>query len=257
ATLSLIIGIGATSAIFSVVNGVVLRPLPYREPERLALLWHNKSRGAITEMPVSGGNVNVWRNRAQSFEGVATFYQISSVLTGDAEPEKISGAGVSHNLLPLLGYQPIIGRNFLPEDNRSGGDNVVLLSHKLWQRRFGGDASILGRSITLDHTNHFTVIGVMPPATSFPGKSEFWLPEKESARDRHDMRRLSVIARLKPGVTMQMAQEEVALINRQLQQQFPGDYNDWEAELQPLHETVVGKVRHAFLVFLGAVGFVL
>ena len=178
AMLSLTIGIGATSAIFSVVNGVVLRPLPYREPESLVRLWQNKPQAGMKEMPVSGGNVNVWQARAESFEGVAAFYQTASVITGDAEPEQIFGAGISYNLFPLLGYQPSIGRNFLPEENRPGGEKVILLSHRLWQRRFGGDPAILGTSITLDHTNQFTVIGVMPPEASFPGKTEFWLPEE-------------------------------------------------------------------------------
>jgi hypothetical protein len=191
AILSLTIGIGATTAIFSVVNGVVLRPLPYRDPERLVRLWQNKPQAGMKEMPVSAGIVNVWRARAESFEGIAAFYQTASVITGDAEPEEIRGAGISHNLLPLLGYQPLIGRNFLPDENSKGGEEVIILSHKLWQRRFGGDPEILGRAITLDHTNQFTVIGVMPPEASFPGNSEFWLPEKVTTTDRHDMRRLN------------------------------------------------------------------
>ena len=257
AILSLTIGIGATSAIFSVVNGVVLRPLPYRDPERLVRLWQNKPQAGMKEMPVSAGNVNVWQARAESLEGIAAFYQTSSVITGDAEPEVIRGAAISHNLLPLLGYQPLIGRNFLPDENRKGGEEVIILSHKLWQRRFGGDPEILGRAITLDHTNQFTVIGVMPPEASFPGNSEFWLPEKVTTTDRHDMRRLSAIARLKPGVTPKTAQDEVASINEQLRQQLPGDYKEWETELVPLHDSIVGNVRPALLVLFGAVGLVL
>jgi predicted permease len=257
AMLSLIIGIGATSAIFSVVNGVVLRPLPYQDPDRLVRLWQNKPQAGMREIPVSAGNVNVWQTRAQSFEGVAAFYQTASVITGDAEPEQIPGAGVSSGLLPLLGYQPLIGRNFLPEENRAGAEQVVILSYTLWQRRFGADPAILGSSITLDHTNQFTVIGVMPPEVKFPGKSEFWIPERVVTTDRHNMRRLSVIARLKSGVTPKMAQDEVALINDQLKQQLPGDYKEWEAEVQPLHDSIVGKVRPALLVLLGAVGLVL
>ncbi|MGE0128670.1 MAG: ABC transporter permease [Blastocatellales bacterium] len=257
AVLSLTIGIGATTAIFSVVNGVVLRPLPYREPERLVRLWQNKPQAGVTEIPSSAGNVNVWRKQAQSFENVAVFAYTPSVITGEAEPEQVPGAVVSHDLLPMLGYQPVIGRHFLPEENKPGAANVVILSHKLWQRRFGGDPAILGRSITLDHTNQFTVIGVAPPEASFPGKAEFWLPEKITATDRHEIRRLSVIARLKPGVTPQMAQNELALINRQLKQQMPNDYEGWETELQPLRDSVIGKVRNSLLVLFGAVGFVL
>jgi len=257
AILSLAIGIGATSAIFSVVNGVALRPLPYREPERLVRLWQNKVIAGVTGIPVSEGNVNVWRKQAQSFETVAVFYSTASIITGEAEPEQIRGASVSHDLAPMLGYQPAIGRHFLPEENRPGAANVVILGHKLWQRRFGGDPAILGRSITLDHTNQFTVIGVMPPEASFPDKTEFWLPEKVTPTDRHDIRRLSVLARLKPGVTAQTAQNEVAQINGQLKQRMPDDYEGWETELQPLHDSIVGKVRNSLLVLFGAVGFVL
>jgi putative ABC transport system permease protein len=257
AILSLTIGIGATSAIFSVVNGVVLRPLPYREPEQLVRLWHNKPQIAMTRMPVSGGNVNVWRERAESFENVAVFSQTASVITGEAEPEQVPGARVSYDMLPMLGYQPLIGRGFLPEENKSGSDKVVILSHKLWQRLFAGDEAVLGRSLTLDHTNQYTIIGVMPPEVSFPDPSDFWIPETSTAAGRHDMRGLSVLARLKPGVTPQMAKSEISLINQQLQEQIPGDYKEWEAELQPLHEFVVGRVRNSLLILFGAVSFVL
>jgi predicted permease len=257
AILSLTIGIGATSAIFSVVNGVVLRPLPYREPEQLVRLWHNKPQIAMTRVPVSGGNVNVWRERAESFESVAAFSQSSSVITTEAEPEQVQGARVSYNLLPMLGYQPLIGRGFLPEENKAGSDKVVILSHKLWQRLFAGDEAVLGRLITLDHTNQYTVVGVMPPEISFPDQSEYWTPETATATGRHDMRGLSVLARLKPGVTPQMAKTEIALINQQLQEQLPDDYREWEAELQPLHESLIGKVQNALLILFGAVLFVL
>jgi putative ABC transport system permease protein len=257
AILSLTIGIGATSAIFSVVNNVVLRPLPFREPERLVRLWHNKPQVGMTRMPVSAGNVNVWRNQAQSFEDVAAFYPSSAVITGDGEPERIPGAGVSHNLMPLLGYQPVIGRNFRPEDNRPGGDEVVILSHKLWQGRFGSDPDIIGSSITLDHTRKLTVIGVMGSEVDFPERSEFWLPERVLATDSHGIRRLTVIARLKAGITPEMAQQELTLINQQLQSQIPDDYQNFDAELQPLHQSIVGEVRGALLILFGAVVFVL
>jgi predicted permease len=257
AILSLTIGIGATTAIFSVVNGVVLRPLPYKEPDQLVRLWHSKPEIKMTRMPVSAGNVNVWREQAESFESVAVFSQTASVITGEAEPEQVMGARISYNLLPMLGYQPLIGRGFLPEENKPGSSKTIILSHKLWQQRFGGDASVLEQSITLDQTNQFTIIGVMPPEVTFPGESLFWIPETTTATGRHDMRMLSVLARLKPGVTPQMASSEISLINQQLQQQLPNDYKEWETQLQPLHEFVVGKVRSSLLILLGAVGFVL
>jgi putative ABC transport system permease protein len=257
AILSLTIGIGATSAIFSVINGVLLRPLPYREPEKLVRLWHNKPAAGINQLPVSGGNIQVWRERAEMFEGVAAYSQTSWVITGDGEPEQLQGARVSDNLLPLLGYQPLLGRGFLAHENKTGNDKVVILSHKLWQRRFAGDESIIGQSIILNHTNQYTVIGVMPPDVSFPGQCEFWVPETAVAAARHDMRGSSVIARLKPGVTSEMARNEVEQIHEQLQGQIPGDYEGWKVESQPLHDSIIGRVRNALLVLFGAVGLVL
>lgn len=257
AVLSLAIGIGATSAIFSVVNGVVLRPLPYQQPEQLVRLWHSKPKIGMTDMPISGGNVQVWRERAQSFTGVAAFSTTQAIFTGEAEPEVVRGARVSANLLPLLGYQPQLGRGFLPTENQQPNHTVILLSHKLWQRRFGGDPHIIGRAVTLDHKNNYTVVGVMPPQVSFPSESEFWYPETTTVQGRHDMRSLSVIARLKPGVTWQTAENELQLIHQQLQQHQADDYKDWAVWSQPLHDSVVGKVRPTLLMLLGAVGFVL
>lgn len=220
AVLSLAIGIGATSAIFSVVNGVVLRPLPYQQPEQLLRLWQSKPQIGMTQMPISGGNVQVWRERAQSFAGVAAFSTTQAIFTRAAEPEVVRGARVSANLLPLLGYQPMLGRGFLPIEDQPGNHAVILLSHKLWQRRFGGDPDIVGRAVALDHTNNYTIVGVLPPQANFPGESEFWITETTTAQGRHDTRSLNVIARLKPGVTWQTAENELQLIHKQLQQQF-------------------------------------
>ena len=257
AVLSLAIGIGATTAIFSVVNGVVLRPLPYREPESLVRLWHAKPHIGFTHMPISGGNVQVWRERAQSFSDVAAFSTTASILTGETAPEQVFGARVSANLLLMLGFQPLHGRSFLPEDEKPAGTRAILLGYKLWQRRFNSDPNLIGTTVTLDHTNSFTVVGVMPPEASFPGQSEFWIPETSVAQGRHDMRRLSVIARLKPGVTPQAAANEIQFIHQQLQQQMPDDYKEWAVWSEPLHDSVVGKVRPTLLMLLGAVGFVL
>jgi len=255
AVLSLAIGIGANSAIFSVVNGVVLRPLPFHEPERLMRLWHDKPEANLHEIPVSSDDVVEWRKQAQSFDGVAAYFQTGSTFTGDFEPEHVAGARVTVDYFPLLGFQPILGRNFLPEETQTGKDRVVLLSHQLWQRRFGADPAIIGRTITTDHTNSQTVVGVMPPEVSFPGKSEFWEPL--DLQVRHGMRYLSVIARLKPGATFKQAAAELNLANEGLQQQYPEAYRGSRIEILPLHDSVVGKVRPALMVLLGAVGFVL
>src|SRR5205085_7628083 len=160
-------------------------------------------------------------------------------------------------LFSLLGIQPALGRSFAPEENKPGSDKAILLSYKLWQRRFGGDQAIVGRTITLDHTNNYSVVGVMPPDVNFPGQSEFWTPETVMAAGKHDMRMLSVVARLKPSVTLRQAEAELGLINKQLQQQYPDAYDGWDVEMLSLHDSVVGKVRLASLVLLRAVGGVL
>jgi putative ABC transport system permease protein len=227
-----------------------------RDTEQLLRLWQSKPKIGMTDMPISSGNVQVWRERAQSFAGVAAFNTAQAIFTGDAEPEVVRGARVSANLLPLLGYQPALGRGFLPSENQQPNHAVILLSYKLWQRRFGGDPNIIGRVVTLGHTNNYTVVGVMPPQVSFPGESEFWYPETTIAQGRHDMRSLNVIARLKPGVTWQTAERELQLIHQQLQQERADDYKDWAVWSQPLHDSVVGKVRPTLLMLLGAVGFV-
>ena len=257
AVLSLAIGIGATSAIFSVVNGVVLRPLPYQQPEQLVRLWHSKPQIGMTQMPISGGNVQVWRERAQSFAAVGVFQSTQPLFTSDAEPEQVTGARVSANMLPMLGFQPAFGRGFSAEEEKVGGDTVMLLSHKLWQRRFGGDPNIIGRTVTLNHAQRYTVIGVMAPQVSFPGQSEFWIPETTTAKGRHDMRSINVIARLKPGVAWQTAENELQFIHQQLQQQMSDEYKDWMVWSQPLHDSIVGNIRPTLLMLLGAVGFVL
>src|SRR5262249_39696743 len=159
---------------------------PFGEPDRLVRIWHQKLRAGMDQMPVSVGSVNEWREHAQSFTGVASYFQTASVFTEGAEPEQIQGARISADLFPLLGLRPALGRGFTQAENKSG-DRVILLSHKLWQRRFGGDPAILGRSITLDHNNSFTVVGVMSPEVSFPGQSEFWTTGTTTSKDQHGM----------------------------------------------------------------------
>jgi len=257
AVLSLAIGIGANTAIFSVVNGVVLRPLPFKEPERLVRLWHDKPQAGMKRMPLAPGYVTEWRNQTRSYEGIAAYGQTTATFTGEAEPEQVPGANVSANLFPVLGLQPILGRNFLPEENQTGKDRVVLLSHQLWQRRFGADPAILGRAIILDHQNSYTVVGVMPPEAKFPEASEFWKPLAVKDEHSHDFRGLQVIARLKPAVTIAQARAELEIIHQQMQKAFPDDYQAWTVDLLGLHEMMVGEVRLALLVLFGAVGFVL
>ena len=263
AVLSLAIGVGANTAIFSVVDGVLLRGLPYPEPDRLVCLWQRQQNSEERPSIVSPGNVTEWRQQAESFSGVASYFQTASVFTDESEAEMVAGARVSANLFPVLGVEPMLGRNFQPEENQRGNDRVVLLSHSLWQRRFGGDEGLLGQTVILDHKNSYTVVGVMPPGVTFPpqvghsGQSEFWAPLTVTDENRHDMRHLRVIARLRNGVSQQQVGAELKLINERLEEQSPKDYRGWEAEAVPLLDSIVGAVQLPLLLLLGAVAFVL
>ncbi|MGH9942506.1 MAG: ABC transporter permease, partial [Pyrinomonadaceae bacterium] len=259
AVIALALGIGANSAIFSVVNTILLRPLPYRDPDRLVMVWEDNTKGGYPRDTPAAANYVDWRDQNQVFEGMAAIADMSFNLTGTGEPERIDGKRVSANLFPLLGVEPHLGRAFLPEEDQLGGDRVVLMSHGLWQRRFGSDAAITGKPLTLNGES-YTVVGVMPPHFQFPSREDdLWVPiaftsQEASNRGRHY---LKVDARMKPGVTLQQAQAEMSTIAARLQQQYPEQNTNLGATVIPLHEQVVGDIKPALLILLGAVGFVL
>jgi len=259
AVVALALGIGANSAIFSVVNTVLLRPLPYQDPERLVMVWEDDTKGGYPRNTPSAGNYVDWRAQNQVFAGMAAIADLSINLTGTGEPERLDGRRVSANLFPLLGVEPQLGRAFLPEEDQPGGNRVVLLSHGLWQRRFGSDMNITGKPLTLNGES-YTVVGVMPPHFQFPSREDqLWVPiaftsEEAANRGRHY---LQVIARMKPGVTIEQAQTEMNTIAARLQQQYPDQNTDVGATVTSLHEHVAGDIKPALLVLLGAVGFVL
>jgi putative ABC transport system permease protein len=255
AVLTLGLGIGANTAIFSVVNGVLLRPLPYHEPERIVTLL-NYGRG-----PVSPANFLDFRSDSQSFAQMAAAEAWGGSLAGADRAEAISGLRMGEGLFAMLGERPLLGRTLQSEDYQPGKDHVVALSHKLWQRAFGGDPNIVGRNITLSGES-YTVVGVMPPQFQFPPfwstRAEMWAPldlrSRATARGGNSLR---VFARLKPGVTLQQAQSEIDAINRRLIQAYPEANTGLNIRVDPLNEKVVGNVRRALLVLSGAVGFVL
>jgi putative ABC transport system permease protein len=259
ALVALTLGIGANTAIFSVINTILLRPLPYKDPDRLVVVWEDRSKNGFPRDTPAAGNFNDWREQNQVFEGMAAIANLSFNLTGTGEPERIDGRRVSANLFPLLGIEPQLGRAFLPEEDQPGVGRVVIMSHGLWQRRFGGDPSVVGRALTLNGQSH-TVVGVMPPHFQFPTmEDELWVPiaftQAEAAnRGRHF---LQVFARLKPGVTLEQAQAEMETIAARLQQQYPDSNTNIGAAVVPLHEQFVGNMKPALLILLGAVGFVL
>ncbi|MFL6500783.1 MAG: ADOP family duplicated permease [Candidatus Udaeobacter sp.] len=261
AVIALALGIGANSAIFSVVDAVLLRPLPFKHPEQLVMLWENAAHQGFPKNTPSPANFLDWQKQVQSFTGIAAMAERSFNLTGVGEPERLGGRRVSANLFDLLGVPAMLGRTFVPEDDKAG-THVVLLSYSLWQRRFGSDPAVVGRALTLNGES-YTVVGVMPRMVQLPGyenvSDQLWVPiafpsEEAAQRGNHF---LEVIARMKPGVTLKQAQAEMETIAARLEQQYP-DYNmRIGAVVVPLHEQVVGDIKPALLVLLGAVGFVL
>ena len=253
AILTLALGIGANTAIFSVVNAVLLNPLGYQNPDRLVTLLHYGSA------PVAPANYIDWRDQSHSFEAVAAAQAWGANLTGVDSPEHISGLQVSQNLFPMLGIAPLMGRMFLPGEDQPGSEHEVILSFHLWLRRFNGDPQVLGRAMLLNGQG-YTIVGVMPATFQFAPfwatHSELWVPMNLGDRiDSRSGNSLRVFARLKPAVTLASARAEVAAITGRLEQQYPGTNRG--VRVTPLKENVVGKVETPLLIVLCGVGFVL
>ena len=259
AVIALALGIGANSAIFSVINTVLLRPLPYKYPDRLVMVWEEATHQGFPRNTPAVANYIDWRDQNHVFEDMAAIAPQSFNLTGVGEPERIDGRRVSASLFHLLGVEPQLGRAFLREEDKAGANRVVIMSHGLWQRRFGADRSIIGRAVMLNGES-YTVAGVMPPTFQFPSREDqLWVPiaftpKEVSDRGNHY---LEVIARIKRGINLQQAQAEMNTIAARLEQQYPEFNTRIGAVVVPLHEHVVGNIKPALLVLLGAVGFVL
>ncbi len=269
ALLVLTIGIGANVAIFSVVNTVLLRPLPYRDPARLVMIWESLPGIGFNQVGTATGEYLDYRDRNRVFSGIAGYKNDTANLTGSGQPERIPITRASANLFSVLGVQPMLGRTYSAEEDRPGAAKVAILSYGLWKRRYGADGSILGRTIDLDG-QPYTVIGVMPASFHFPfsslpysDKAELWVPVAFTTDEIADRVRefgTFTVARLKPGVSLQQAQEDVARVAAEFQKQYPQVYNGSvyvKPTASPLAADVVGKVRPMLLVLLGAVGFVL
>jgi putative ABC transport system permease protein len=257
AVITLALGIGANVALFSVIRNVLLKPLPYREPERLVRVWMDNRRLQMREDWASYLNYQDYKRLGTSFESMAAFTEPSLNLIGDGEPERIRGAFAEAGLFDVLGAKPIQGRLFTKEEETPGREAVVVIGWGLWQRRFGG-GNVIGKMLDFDG-RRLTVIGVMPPGFAFPAKkSEFWAPlaVNEQAKRRGGFW-LQMAARLKRGITPAQAQTEMDVVGKQLEQQYP-DYNaGYGIYVNPLENHVAGNVKTPLLVLLGAVGFVL
>jgi len=258
AVLTLALGVGANTAIFSFVNTILLRPLPFMEPERLVMVYTSYQANDSHKNWVAAPTLNEWRKQSTVFEGLAARSFDGFVLTGRGQPENISGSRLSANIFRLLGIRPVLGRDFHPEEESYGKDHVVLLSHELWQRRFSGDIGIVGQSITLDD-EPYAVIGVMPPRTFFPERNtQLWTPlafSPEQLRD-HGSHNYLVYGRLKPGITLAQANTEMGVIAQRMAQ-TDEHYQGSGVEVYPLQEIMVGDSRPVLLVLFGSVGFVL
>jgi putative ABC transport system permease protein len=264
AVLTLMLGIGANTAIFSVVYHVVLKPLPFHEPEQLVWVWGEQA--ARKQAPHTPADFLDYQRRNQSFAQMAAYRNMSFALGSTGQPERVDGRIVSANYFVLLGVAPRLGRSFAPEDGQAGAARLVLLSHRYWQQRFGGEASVVGQSLTLSG-EPATIVGVMPPDFREAGVDLWTNPRQivpdfatSSRDDITGVRRnsyLSVIARLKPGVTLPQAQADMDAITAGLRQEYPDVYGSKGVRLIALHEFVVGDTKPTLLLLFGAVGLVL
>ena len=259
ALIALALGIGANTAIFSLVNAVVLRPLPYPEPDQLVWVWGSFSGG--NRASVSPPDYLDFRSHNKSFEQFAATMSSAApaTLTGGGEPERLTASVVTGNYFQALGVTPALGRSFSLDNEKPGSDQVAILSHELWQKRFGGNPAIVNQRIVLD-SKSFEVIGVMPKDLTFPQTAELWVPLNFDAAPEMKVRAahfLRPIGRLKPGVTVDQAQADTDAIAAQLEKQFPQSNTSWKLRLEPLRERLIGNSRTSLFVLFGAVGFVL
>jgi putative ABC transport system permease protein len=259
AIIALALGIGANTAIFSVVNTVLLQSLPYEAPDRLMVVKEDKLP-QFSEFSISPGNFLDWQKQATSFEKLAAVSGSAyNLVYGDAEPERLRGARMSAGLFEMLGVNPIQGRTFTDEEDQPGHENVALISAGLWKRRFGSDPNIIGQSLTLSASN-YTVIGIMPGTFAFPDReTEVWTPIAFTARQaqQHGSHYLFVIGRLKPAVTVQQADSELKTIAARLAEQYPDSNAGWSTHILPMHEFQVRDIKSGLVFLIVAVVLVL
>jgi putative ABC transport system permease protein len=261
AVVTLALGIGANSAIFSVVNSVLLQPLKFRDPDRLVRVWHvppAKSFPGMSQFSVSAANYLDWESQNHVFKQMSIYSFRSYTLTDGNKPEQVDACAASSGFFPTLGVEPMLGRTLLPEEDQQGHSNVVVLSFRFWQQHFGANRDVVGRNIVMDGRK-FLIAGVMPPSFRFPEFAQMWTPMAWTAQERvvRGEHHYVVIARLNPGVDVKHAQAEMNTISSRLEQLYPADDKGWGAVVVPLHDDLVSDVRPAMLILLGAVACVL
>jgi putative ABC transport system permease protein len=266
--ITLALGIGANTSIFCIVHSLLIRPLPFKEPDRLVMIWESNLSKGVSQDLVAFANLADWRDQTQVFEEVSDFDSTNFVLAGGDEAERIPGCHISSNLFRVLGVSPRVGRDFNAEDEQPGHEDIILVSHELWQRRFGADPNLIGKPLKLDNKS-YTVVGIMPPGFNFPrwlepvgaknlAKAELWAPLVIDAEaiSKRGARYLSAIGRLRPGMRLAQAQAELEPVVRALEQQYP-ENEGYRVVLVPMQEQIVGRVKSALLILFGAIAFVL
>lgn len=261
-TVTLALGIGANATIFSVINAVLLEPLPYKEPDRLIRLWESNAASGLTEVAVSVPNFHDWQKQQSVFDQLAASENATFNLTGSGDPQRVAAARITANLIPTLEVTPVLGRSFLPEEEKVGGNRVVLMSHGLWQRQFGGDPSLINKTVQLNG-EPYTVLGIMPRDFHFPALRELWVPltldpVKEPWRADRTNRNLAVFGRLKPGVTLDQANAEMSIVAQRLQEQHPKSNTGWGIRLRTFYDWIVPEeIRRSIVLLFLAVELLL
>jgi predicted permease len=263
AVLALALGIGANSAVFSVVNGVLLRPMAFAEPERLVRIFGNFHGMSLERISVSVPEYRDYREQPRTLASVAAFAQGDATLTGQDAPERLRAVAATASFLSTLGVTPVMGRNFSEEEETQGRDRVVILTHRLWRGRFGANPNILGTTLTIEGVPH-TVVGVLPAGFEYPQRTDIYMPFAPTPEQLNPGTRgsrfLDVVARVKPGVTVEAAQRDMDRVSAEFAQAHPNNYSQssgWAISVVSMEEQTVGGVRSTLWVLLGAVGFVL
>ncbi len=260
-------GIGASAILFALITGILLTPLPYPNPDRLVRIFDTNTQAGIDRTGVASGNIDDWRERADAFDGISGYYTMGRTLTADGVSETLLSAQVSQAFFSVVGVPPLVGRAFTDDEVRRaefnsaaapiGPDPVAILSHRLWQQRFGGDRSILGRSVTLER-RPFRIVGVMPAGFAMPDREvEVWIPWDLSKARPRDQHYLGAVARLKPAVSIEQAEQQLKGVAAELGVEYPATNRGWSVQLSPLDTETVGDTARVLWVLLAAVGLVL
>ena len=258
AVLALGLGVGANTAIFSLVNGVLLRPLQFPNAERIVYFEGKNPTAGITDSNISFLDFTDWSQQTDLFASTAAYWTASANLGADgAEPERVPRAGVTNGFFNVLGVQPFLGRAFLPEEDKPGTITSAVISHGLWKRRFGSDPAIVGKQVQIS-SRPITIVGVMPPGFEYPEQTQVWVTSAVNVSEEpRDNRSWSAIARLNPAIDVQQAQTRLSAINAQLDKQFHETNKGWDVSVSTLHERLVREVKPSLIALLGAVGLVL